>query len=53
MTDYGFRLLTRQQQLDEAMRMELRRIWPDTAYILKLRRLKRALKKQFAALLRK
>ena len=51
MTDYGFQLLSKQQKLDDALHMELRRMWPDTLHILKLRRLKLAVKQQFAALL--
>ncbi len=39
-----FHLLTKHQQLDEALRVEQSRRWPDVARIMQLKKLKLAIK---------
>ena len=51
MTPYIFRLLTRHQQLDDALRLEQRRRWPDFARLMRLKRMKLAVKDRLAVLM--
>lgn len=51
MSQQIFRLLSRHQQLDSALRMEQRRRWPDFARLQRLKRLKLAVKDRLSALM--
>lgn len=51
MTQYLYRLLSRHQQLDDALRIEQRRAWPDFAKLQRLKRMKLAVKDRLSALM--
>lgn len=53
MSDRVFRLLERHQRLDDALRAEQRRRWPDFMRLQQLKRLKLAVKDRLAAVLRR
>jgi uncharacterized protein len=46
-----FRLMSRHQQIDAALRLEQRLRWPDFARLQRLKKLKLAIKDRLAALL--
>jgi hypothetical protein len=50
MTLFSFRLMEAHQRVDEALRSEARRRWPDVARVLKLKRLKLAIRGRLARL---
>jgi hypothetical protein len=51
MSQQIYRLLSRHQQLDDALRHEQKRRWPDFARLQRLKRLKLAVKDRLAALM--
>jgi hypothetical protein len=51
MSQMIFRLMSRHQQIDEALRLEQRLRWPDFARLQRLKKLKLAIKDRLAALL--
>jgi hypothetical protein len=51
MSHYIFRLLSRHQQLDDALRSEQKRPWPDFARLQRLKRMKLAVKDRLSALI--
>jgi len=53
MSDLTFRLMERHQQIDEALRAERRRRWPDPLAILRLTRAKLALRQRLGRLMRR
>ena len=50
MTSHIFRLLSRHQELDEALRREQRQRWPDAMRLQRLKKLKLAVKDRLRAL---
>lgn len=53
MSDRVFRLLERHQRLDDALRAEQSRRWPDFARLQQIKRLKLAVKDRLSAVLRR
>ncbi len=53
MSDYLFRLMERHQKLDGRLAEALRRHWPDPFEILRLKKLKRAIKHRIASAMRR
>ena len=53
MSDLTYRLMERHQQIDEALRAERQRRWPDPMAILRLTRAKLALRQRLARLMRR
>ena len=51
MSQIIFRLMSRHQQLDEALRYELKRRWPDFARLQRLKRMKLAVKDRLSGLM--
>lgn len=51
MSQHIFRLMSRHQQLDEALRDEQRRRWPDFVRLQRLKRMKLAVKDRLSALM--
>jgi hypothetical protein len=51
MSQNVFRLMSRHQQLDDALRIEQKRRWPDFARLQRLKRLKLAIKDRLSALM--
>ena len=52
MSTQAFRLTLAHQRLDEAIRSEMGRKWPDSIRLLRLKKLKLAVKDRLAALMR-
>ena len=52
MSNEVFRLTATHQRLDEAIRDELKRVWPDSIRLLRLKKLKLSVKDRLAALMR-
>lgn len=50
MSDTAFRLLQYHQKLDSRLRAEMKRRWPDLAAIIRLKKLKLAVKDKLAQL---
>jgi len=50
MTVRNYRLMEAHQRIDEALRMETRRRWPDMFKIMRLKKLKLAIKDRLARL---
>ena len=51
MSNYIFRLLSRHQRIDDALRVEQKRVWPDIAKLQRLKRMKLAVKDRLSALM--
>ncbi len=50
MTDRSFRLMEAHQRIDETLRMETRRRWPDLFRVMRLKKIKLAIKDRLSAL---
>ena len=52
MSNDVYRLTSTHHRLDEAIRDEMKRVWPDSIRLLRLKKLKLAVKDRLAALVR-